>query len=133
MKRKTGLLLGLLGILVVTVTVQALVAYNMKRSVIGGGGGLSTGTLYRLRGAIGQPVTGFSDGTNYDVRSGFFPGLLAEEPPGPTPTRTSTPTQTLTPMISPTPTRTTTPVPGLTPRVRIPIIVKNAQLSMLWP
>jgi hypothetical protein len=127
MKRKYGLILGLLGILVVAVTARALIAYNMPRSVIGGGGGRSSSASYGLSGVIGQPIVDHTDSANYELQSGFYAGLGTGGPSMPTPTKTNTPLHT------PTPTKTSTIVPGLTQRFTLPIIKKNGVMMWLVP
>jgi hypothetical protein len=39
-----------------------------------GGGGTSSAGQYLLTGTIGQSNTGYSEGGNYEVLSGFWPG-----------------------------------------------------------
>jgi hypothetical protein len=48
--------------------------YQIIQSTIGGGGGTSAGGQYSLTGTIGQPAVGYSEGGNYVLLSGFWPG-----------------------------------------------------------
>ncbi len=48
--------------------------YQIAWSTIDGGGGQSAGGQYKLTGTIGQPDAGYSDGGNYEMLGGFWPG-----------------------------------------------------------
>ncbi len=75
MKRGT-LLLTLLGLLLLTATVQANGQdYNLNWwTVDGGGHTFSTGDGYTLGGTIGQPDAGVMEGGPYALHGGFWPG-----------------------------------------------------------
>ena len=72
--RKTKLLL-MLGIAFLTIFVPVAYGdYQIVWSTIDGGGGQSIGGQYVLSGTIGQPDAGYSEGGNYEVLGGFWPG-----------------------------------------------------------
>jgi hypothetical protein len=48
--------------------------YQIDWYTIGGGGGQSAGGQYKLAGTIGQPDASYSEGGNYEVLGGFWPG-----------------------------------------------------------
>jgi hypothetical protein len=48
--------------------------YQIVWSTIDGGGGTSAGGQYKLAGTIGQPDAGYSEGDNYELLGGFWPG-----------------------------------------------------------
>ena len=48
--------------------------YTLTRSTIDGGGGVSSGGAYILRGTIGQPDAAWSSGGQYELLGGFWPG-----------------------------------------------------------
>ena len=48
--------------------------YDLDWSTIDGGGGVSSGGQYLVRGTIGQPDAAYSEGGNYEVLGGFWPG-----------------------------------------------------------
>jgi hypothetical protein len=48
--------------------------YQIVWSTIDGGGGMSSGGTYVLTGTIGQPDAGYSEGGNYELLGGFWPG-----------------------------------------------------------
>jgi hypothetical protein len=48
--------------------------YKIIWSTIDGGGGTSAGGQYVLTGTIGQPDTGYSEGGQYELLGGFWPG-----------------------------------------------------------
>ena len=48
--------------------------YDLSWSTIDGGGGTSTGGPYTLTGTIGQPDADWSEGGEYEVLGGFWPG-----------------------------------------------------------
>ena len=75
MKRDT-LFLTLLGLLLLTTTVQANGPdYNLDWwTVDGGGHTFSTGDSYTLSGTIGQPDAGVMTGDPYTLQGGFWPG-----------------------------------------------------------
>jgi hypothetical protein len=48
--------------------------YQIVWSTFDGGGGQSSGGQYVLTGTIGQPDAGYSEGGNYELLGGFWPG-----------------------------------------------------------
>lgn len=56
--------------------------YALDWSTIDGGGGTSTGGVYAVSGAIGQPDAGRMSGGNYSVDGGFWGLIAAVQPPG---------------------------------------------------
>jgi hypothetical protein len=52
----------------------ALADYKIVWSTIDGGGGQSAGGQYVLTGTIGQPDAAYSEGGNYELLGGFWPG-----------------------------------------------------------
>lgn len=61
---------------------HAATDYSLEWSVIGAGGGVSTGGGYELRGVIGQPLAhGPVDAGPYTVTGGFLAIPLVEEGP----------------------------------------------------
>lgn len=48
--------------------------YKIVWSTIDGGGGQSAGGQYKLTGTIGQPDASFSEGGQYELLGGFWPG-----------------------------------------------------------
>jgi hypothetical protein len=60
--------------------VQAGGSYNLTQKVIAGGGGTSTGGNHSLSGTAGQAATNVSNGGQFTVASGFWPGVAACTP-----------------------------------------------------
>ena len=58
--------------------------YHLDWWTADGGGGLSSGDSYTLRGTAGQPDAGVltSDGGSYTLSGGFWHGAAAPEPGG---------------------------------------------------
>jgi hypothetical protein len=48
--------------------------YDLRWSTINGGGSVSSGGQYTVTGTIGQPDAGYSEGGDYEVLGGFWPG-----------------------------------------------------------
>ena len=48
--------------------------YTLTWSTIDGGGGVSAGGTYIIRGTIGQPDAAYSEGGDYELLGGFWPG-----------------------------------------------------------
>jgi hypothetical protein len=48
--------------------------YQIVWSTIDSGGGVSSGGQYIIRGTIGQPDAGYSEGGNYELLGGFWSG-----------------------------------------------------------
>jgi hypothetical protein len=48
--------------------------YNISWHTIDGGGGQSSGGQYILTGTIGQPDAAYSEGGDYELLGGFWPG-----------------------------------------------------------
>jgi hypothetical protein len=67
MSKKTFLLLLLL-------TVTASADYEIDWHTIDGGGGVSSGGTYIVRGTIAQPDAAYSANDNYELLGGFWPG-----------------------------------------------------------
>ena len=61
-------------LLVLTLSLPALADYEISWSTIDGGGGTSTGGDYSLVGTIGQPDAADSEGEQYELLGGFWPG-----------------------------------------------------------
>ncbi|PWU16025.1 MAG: hypothetical protein C5B50_14220 [Verrucomicrobia bacterium] len=51
-------------------------SYSIDWFKVAGGGGASTGSVYAVAGAIGQPDAGHSSGGNYTLDGGFW-GIIA--------------------------------------------------------
>lgn len=49
--------------------------YNLSWNTIDGGGGVSSGGQYILRGTIGQPDAGYMAGGDYEMVGGFWSGV----------------------------------------------------------
>ena len=67
----------LLIVSIVALTIFASVGfcdYQIVWSTIDGGGGTSAGGQYKLTGTIGQPDAAYSEGGNYELFGGFWPG-----------------------------------------------------------
>jgi hypothetical protein len=56
------------------VLAEAGQTYDLSWSTIDGGGGVSSGGQYIVRGTIGQPDAAYSAGGQYELLSGFWPG-----------------------------------------------------------
>lgn len=68
-------LLLMTGIIAMTAFSSAgLCDYRIVRSTIDGGGGVSSGGQYLVRGTIGQPDAAYSEGGDYELLGGFWPG-----------------------------------------------------------
>jgi hypothetical protein len=64
-----------LGIAALTIFASVgLCDYQIVWSTIDGGGGQSSGGQYILTGTIGQPDASYSEGGNYELLGGFWPG-----------------------------------------------------------
>ena len=61
-------------ILSVLVTVPVFGDYNISWHTMDGGGGVSSGGQYLVRGTIGQPDAAYSSGSDYELFGGFWPG-----------------------------------------------------------
>jgi hypothetical protein len=48
--------------------------YSISWHTIDGGGGTSSGGQYSITGTIGQPDASHSEGGNYQISGGFWPG-----------------------------------------------------------
>ena len=48
--------------------------YEITWSTIDGGGAVSSGGQYLVRGTIGQPDAAYSEGGDYELLGGFWPG-----------------------------------------------------------
>ncbi len=53
--------------------VPALGGYELSWSTIDGGGGVSAGGTYIIRGTIGQPDAAYSEDGQYELLGGFWP------------------------------------------------------------
>ncbi len=67
-------ILGTLLLSVILVTSSALGDYDLTWRTIDGGGGVSSGGAYIVRGTIGQPEAGVMSGGQYELLGGFWPG-----------------------------------------------------------
>ena len=68
-------LLLMLGIAtLMTFTPVGYCDYQIVWSTIDGGGGQSSGGQYTVTGTIAQPDASYSEGGNYEVLGGFWPG-----------------------------------------------------------
>ncbi|MEM6574621.1 MAG: hypothetical protein AAF552_09280 [Pseudomonadota bacterium] len=54
--------------------------FEMRRSVMAGGGGLSTGGEFALEGTIAQPAVGTSFDGPYELSGGFWQGDSSSRP-----------------------------------------------------
>ena len=83
MKTTIGILLASLALLLAP-RAQAQ-SYSLDWSTMDGGGGMSTGGVYAVRGTIGQPDAGAMSGGTFTLVGGFWalPGL-AQTPGAPT-------------------------------------------------
>lgn len=61
-------------LLVLAIVGVPVFGYEMTRSTIDGGGGLSTGGTYRVMGTVGQPDVARSDEGGYTLTGGFWHG-----------------------------------------------------------
>lgn len=48
--------------------------FTIRKSVIGGGGGVMAGSGFSMNGTVGQPVIGPASGGNFTVNQGFWYG-----------------------------------------------------------
>ena len=72
-KRYLNVLL-VLSILALVLIATAFADYEMSRSTIDGGGGTSSGGQYIVSGTIGQHDAAYSEGEQYELLGGFWPG-----------------------------------------------------------
>ncbi|RPI38390.1 MAG: hypothetical protein EHM53_09010 [Methanoregulaceae archaeon] len=70
MRKGMVILLGLLCLLG-TAAAMGSTNFDLSWNVIGGGGGSTTSTVYKLGGTVGQ-ITGLSTSTNYKLQAGFW-------------------------------------------------------------
>ena len=70
------MILAIFAICVLASTVLAASGgqYILEWSSIDGGGGTSSGDTYTLTGTIGQPDAAYSEGEQYELLGGFWPG-----------------------------------------------------------
>jgi len=52
--------------------VSAAIGHEIRRYVLGGGGGMVTSSTYQMHGTIGQPIVGAVQSTTYALYSGFW-------------------------------------------------------------
>lgn len=57
-------------------------SFSIDRSTIAGGGGTSTGGVYRVSATIGQPDAGTSSGGGFTLQGGFWGLISAVQTPG---------------------------------------------------
>ena len=84
MKKKqylSTLLATALGVLLLTIVSRGQGTYDAERHTAGGGGGVSAGSTFTVRGTAGQPDAGASSGLTYTVRGGFWPAVIPNQPP----------------------------------------------------
>ncbi len=88
--------------------------FDLRWSLLAGGGGQQGSTVYVVQNTLGQMVGGTMASSNARIEAGFWAGVQLVTP---TPTRTPTPTNTATPTATPThtPTATATASPTATP------------------
>jgi hypothetical protein len=71
-----------LGVLLLTIVALGQGTYDAEWHTVDGGGGVSAGSTFTVRGTAGQPDAGVSSGLTYTVRGGFWGGLRgANQPP----------------------------------------------------
>ncbi len=61
-------------LLVLVFSLQANADYEIRSSSINGGGGVSSGGAYIVRGTIGQADAAVSASDDYELLGGFWPG-----------------------------------------------------------
>ena len=61
-------------LLVLILSLPVTADYEIVWHTIDGGGGTSTGGDYAMTGTIGQPDASYSQGGDYEVLGGFWPG-----------------------------------------------------------
>ena len=61
-------------LLVLVMSLSAVADYEISWSTIDGGGGTSSGGQYLVRGTIGQHDAAYSQGRQYELLGGFWPG-----------------------------------------------------------
>jgi len=69
------MLAAALGVLFFGLVVLGQGTYETNWHTVDGGGGVSTGSTFTVRGTAGQPEAGLSSGLTYTVRGGFWPGV----------------------------------------------------------
>ena len=74
MKIRTTQKIMLISVFALLFTSPAFADYRIVWSTIDGGGGQSSGGQYVLTGTIGQPDASYSQGENYELLGGFWPG-----------------------------------------------------------
>ena len=72
------LLAAALGVLLLGLVAFGQGTYDAEWHTVDGGGGVSTGNRFTVRGTAGQPDAGISSGVIYTVRGGFWGGAVAE-------------------------------------------------------
>lgn len=58
-------------ILMLTFGLSAAPQYSISGSVLSSGGGTASGSIYKIEGTLGQPMTGITSGTSYKANEGF--------------------------------------------------------------
>jgi hypothetical protein len=82
MKRKgLFLCLVLFMALLPLILVSATGSFDLPWWSVDGGGGLSSGSVFELRGAAGQPDAGAMQGGDYSLAGGFWGGAVIVIPP----------------------------------------------------
>ena len=61
-------------LLVLILSLPAMAGYQISWHTIDGGGGVSAGGTYIIRGTIGQPDAAYSEDGQYELLGGFWPG-----------------------------------------------------------
>jgi hypothetical protein len=69
------LLAAALGVLLLGLVAFGQGTYDAEWHTVDGGGGVSTGNTFTIRGTAGQPDAGVSSGMTYTVRGGFWSGV----------------------------------------------------------
>lgn len=102
-----ALALSLAGVVVA----QISTSFDLRWSLLGGGGGTRQSTSFRLDDSLGQWAVGTASSSSARLQGGFWYGVAFATPtrtPTPSRTDTRTPTRTYTPSPTGSPTRTPT-------------------------
>ena len=67
-----------LGVLLLSLVAFGQGTYDAEWHTVDGGGGVSAGNTFTVRGTAGQPDAGISSGVTYTVRGGFWSGVAAD-------------------------------------------------------
>ena len=64
----------IIAFLVLTLSLPAMADYEIRWHTIDGGGGVSSGEQYVVMGTVAQHDAAVSEGGNYELLGGFWPG-----------------------------------------------------------